>query len=67
MHLIHRRALYESASKDYEFSRATMERNWMDGGKDVEKTLSHPQWINRDRPPGAVTIFDLTQDPPPTK
>jgi NTE family protein len=67
VHLIHRRALYESASKDYEFSRATMERNWMDGRKDVEKTLSHPQWINRDRPPGAVRIFDLTQDAPPTK
>ena len=67
VHLIHRRALYESASKDYEFSRATMERNWMDGRMDVEKTLSHPQWINRDRPPGAVQIFDLTQDMPPTK
>jgi NTE family protein len=67
VHLIHRRGLYESASKDYEFSRATMERNWMDGRKDVEKTLSHPQWINRDRPQGAVKIFDLTQDAPPTK
>jgi len=26
----------------------------MDGRKDVEKTLSNPQWINRDRPRGAV-------------
>jgi hypothetical protein len=44
-----------------------MERNWMDGRKDVEKTLSNPQWINRDRPRGAVKIFDLTQHAPPTK
>jgi NTE family protein len=67
VHLIHRRALYESASKDYEFSRATMERNWMDGRKDVETTLSHPEWIKRGRPRGAVRIFDLTRDAPPTK
>ncbi|MGA8172806.1 MAG: patatin-like phospholipase family protein [Methylocystis sp.] len=67
VHLIHRRALYESASKDYEFSRATMESNWMDGRDDVETTLSHPEWINRDRLLGAVKIFDLTRDAPTTK
>jgi NTE family protein len=60
VHLIHRRAVYESASKDYEFSRATMERTWADGRRDVETTLSHPEWINRARPLGAVKIFDLT-------
>ena len=67
VHLIHRRALYESASKDYEFSRRTMERNWMDGRRDVETTLSHPEWTGRTRPRGAVKIFDLTRDTPPTK
>ena len=49
MHLIHRRALGEGASKDYEFSRFTMERNWGDGTLDVQKTLSHPDWLNRAR------------------
>ncbi len=67
VHLIHRRALYESASKDYEFSRCTMERNWMDGRRDVETTLSHPEWTGRTVPRGAVKIFDLTRDAPPTK
>ena len=49
VHLIHRRALGEGASKDYEFSRFTMERNWEDGKLDVRKTLSHPDWLNRAR------------------
>jgi NTE family protein len=60
VHLIHRRALAESASKDYEFSRYTMQRNWADGRMDVEKTLTHPNWIARTVPQGGVKVFDLT-------
>jgi NTE family protein len=67
VHLIHRRAVYENASKDYEFSRFTMERNWADGFRDVETTLSHPAWIGRTRPVGAVEVFDLTRDETPKK
>jgi NTE family protein len=62
VHLIHRRAVGEGASKDYEFSRFTMERNWGDGKRDVETTLSDPRWLNRKRAPGAVSTFDLTED-----
>ncbi|HTO78361.1 MAG TPA: DUF3734 domain-containing protein, partial [Methylocystis sp.] len=62
VHLIHRRALGEGASKDYEFSRFTMERNWGDGKSDVEKTFSHPDWRNRPRAPGEVVTLDLTKD-----
>ncbi|QGM47519.1 patatin-like phospholipase family protein [Methylocystis heyeri] len=61
VHLIHRRAAYESASRDYEFSRLTMEENWSDGRTDVEKTLNHPAWIHRRRPAGGVQVFDLTR------
>jgi len=60
VHFIHRRALAESASKDYEFSRHTMQRNWADGRMDVEKTLTHPDWIGRTLPRGGVKVFDLT-------
>ncbi len=62
VHLIHRRAVGEGASKDYEFSRHTMERNWSDGKLDVHKTLSHPDWVNRKRAPGEVVTLDLTKD-----
>jgi NTE family protein len=63
VHLIHRRAVSQSASKDYEFSRYTMEQSWSDGRKDVERTLSHPEWLSRPPARGAVRVFDLTRDP----
>jgi hypothetical protein len=44
-----------------------MQGNWTDGRRDVETTLSHPEWIDRARPRGAVKVFDLTRDAPPTK
>ncbi len=59
VHLIHRRAVYETASRDYEFSRHTMEQNWADGRNDVERTLSHPAWVHRKRLAGGVQVFDL--------
>jgi NTE family protein len=62
VHLIHRRALGEGASKDFEFSRFTMERNWGDGKFDVQKTLSHPDWLHRERAPGEVVTLDLTKE-----
>ena len=62
VHLIHRRCLSERASRDYEFSRFTMERNWKDGKADVETTLKHPKWVKRERKPGAVVTLDLTKD-----
>jgi NTE family protein len=67
VHLIHRRAVYECASRDYEFSRFTMESNWADGRKDVETTLNHPAWIHRRLPHGGVRVFDLARDDASTK
>jgi len=60
--LIHRRAAYETDSNDYEFSRYTMNENWRAGRLDVENTLSHPAWINRDRSALGVHVLDLTKD-----
>jgi len=62
VHLIHRRAVGEGASKDYEFTRFTMERNWGDGKRDVERTLSHLDWLNRARAPGEALTLDLAKD-----
>jgi hypothetical protein len=39
-----------------------MERNWGDGTLDVQKTLSHPDWLNRKCAPGEVVTLDLTKD-----
>lgn len=67
IHLIHRRKIHGTQSMDYEFSRYSMEENWAAGESDVEKTLSHPSWVNRTRPSYGIAVFDLTQDLDPLK
>ncbi|WBJ99327.1 DUF3734 domain-containing protein [Methylocystis parvus] len=60
--LIHRRAAYETQSKDYEFSRTTMTDHWKAGAADVAATLSHPAWLSRKRPVEEVVVFDCTKE-----
>jgi NTE family protein len=62
VHLIYRGKNYDSASKDYEFSRRSMLEHWQAGSNDVRRTLRHRDWCNRDRPHSGVTVFDLTPD-----
>ena len=64
VHLIYRSKHYESQSKDYEFSRASMLEHWAAGIADTTQTLTDPRW--RERKPAArgVEIFDLTSDRP---
>ena len=61
MHLINRPTEYDSQSKDYEFSRLSVEEHWDAGRKDVEDSLAHPDWRNRKRPHDGMTTFDLTR------
>jgi len=62
VHLIHRRAVYATQSNDYEFSRYTVNEHWRNGRDDVERTLSNPAWINRERPKDGVLVLDCTKD-----
>jgi NTE family protein len=41
--LIYRSPSYEGQSKDYEFSRQTMEEHWAAGRRDAKITLAHPE------------------------
>jgi NTE family protein len=66
VHLIHRRAVYSTQSNDYEFSRYTVDEHWRDGREDVERTLNHPDWKNRERPKNGVLVLDCTRDEDPT-
>nr|WP_075290377.1 patatin-like phospholipase family protein [Pararhizobium arenae] len=61
VHLIYRQAAYESHSKDYEFSRLSVEEHWRAGYDDVVETLSSPEWKNRKRPKHGIEIFDLAE------
>jgi NTE family protein len=64
VHLIYRSKHYESQSKDYEFSRLSMEEHWRSGRADMAHTLHDPRWVNRERGAGGVRVFDLTSSHP---
>ena len=49
VHLIYRSKHYESQSKDYEFSRASMLEHWAAGMADTQTTLEDPRWLGRER------------------
>ena len=57
--LIYRARNYEGASKDYEFSRRTMEEHWQSGYHDAVRTLRHPEVLLRPDGPDGVFTFDL--------
>jgi NTE family protein len=61
MHLINRPTTPNSQSKDYEFSRLSVEEHWQAGRRDVEHSLSHSAWRNRERPRHGMKTFDLTR------
>jgi NTE family protein len=61
VHLIHRRKRYETQSKDYEFSRASMLEHWQAGHADMVHTFNHPDWQTRSPPEDGVHVFDLTR------
>jgi NTE family protein len=64
VHLIYRSKHYESQSKDYEFSRLSMQEHWDAGRADMAHTLHDPRWLQRERAAHGVRVFDLTGDSP---
>ncbi|MCE9661729.1 MAG: patatin-like phospholipase family protein [Burkholderiales bacterium] len=60
VHLIYRSKHYESQSKDYEFSRASMLEHWAAGMTDTQTTLEDPRWLARVRHDQGVHVFDMT-------
>ena len=64
VHLIYRSKHYESQSKDYEFSRASMLEHWAAGIADTGRTLADPRWLQRKPIASGVEVFDLTSERP---
>jgi NTE family protein len=60
--LIYRAKNYEGTSKDYEFSRRTMEEHWRSGYNDAVRTLRHPEVLQRPNGVDGVFTFDLARD-----
>lgn len=61
VHLIYRAKSYEGSSKDYEFSRATMEEHWATGYEDALLNLRNPEVFRRPQTPDGVATFDLSE------
>jgi NTE family protein len=60
--LIYRSRHYETESKDYEFSRASMRDHWDAGYHDATRTLRHPEALERPADAAGVATFDLGVD-----
>jgi NTE family protein len=60
--LIYHARNYEGSSKDYEFSRRTMEEHWQAGHNDAVRTLRHPEVLQRPGGMDGVFTFDLAVD-----
>jgi NTE family protein len=59
VHLVYRAKNYEGHSKDYDFSRTSMEEHWQAGFHDAVRTLRHPEVLERPTNREGVFTFDL--------
>jgi NTE family protein len=57
--LIYRSKPYEEESKDFEFSRRSMEDHWTSGRNDTARTLRHPEVLERPTSADGVFTFDV--------
>jgi NTE family protein len=62
VHLIYRSRQYEGDSRDYEFSRLTMNEHWKAGHQDVERTLQCSEIFKHPQNQEGVAIFDMLKD-----
>jgi NTE family protein len=60
--LIYRARNYEGHSKDYEFSRVSMDEHWRAGYHDARRTLRHREVLARPTNHEGVFTFDLAVD-----
>ena len=60
--LIYRSKQYEEESKDFEFSRQSMEDHWTAGRDDTVRTLRHPEVLERPTSSDGVFMFDAATE-----
>lgn len=67
VHLIYHNKSYEGYTKDFEFSRLSMELHWKSGYEDTLRTLAHPEVLERPHNQEGIGIFDFSRDKPSGK
>ena len=63
VHLINRRYSYMGSTKDYEFSRATVNELWAAGLDDARRIVAHPQLLVRTDLSDNIRVYDLLRGP----
>ena len=61
VHLIYHAQEYEGDTKDFEFSRLTMEEHWRAGFNDAKRTLRHQEIFDPTSSPDGVFTFDIEE------
>ena len=62
VHLIYRARHYESFSKDYEFSRQSMEEHWKSGYNDTVRSLRHNEIMRLPADAEGIRTFDVAEN-----
>jgi NTE family protein len=63
VHLIYRQKNYETQTKDYEFSRVSMQEHWQAGYKDTRRSLEHErEWLKAPEDLVGIRAFDMIRD-----
>ena len=57
--LVYRSATYEGQSKDFEFSRRTMQEHWRAGYDDAGSTLAHPEIMTLPDAAQGIAVYDF--------
>lgn len=63
VHLIHRNKGNETQTRDYEFSRSSMQEHWQAGRADLSHSLRSLASADAAPQPGAFRVFDYTRRP----
>lgn len=64
-HLIYRPLAHELDSKDFEFSRTSMQEHWTNGRADTMAGLAKPHWLEPLPLGQGLATYDLTRPEPP--
>jgi NTE family protein len=62
VHLIYHARNCEGYSKDFEFSRSTMEEHWKSGYNDTVRSLRHPEIFRKSETGAGMTTFDYSRE-----
>ena len=59
--LVYRDKPYEGSSKDFEFSRQSMQEHWATGHEDICRTMTRREHMTCDRKKGATTLIEVIE------